>query len=629
MHRVFLASAAFVVVACAAEAAPPPASAFGRVPAVVDAEISPNGQRVAMLGGTSEQRIITIATIDQPGLPTLQLGDVETTDLVWAGDEYVVATVAFWEWVDPRRTFRVERHIAVNTRAEAVSRFLTPKAPSTFLMSQPILQVTRENPPRLAVQDLVQASGGAPMSAIWSVDPETGRSKLSYRGGLFTWGWDLDSSGEPRVRLDHGQVGVYFRAKGQKEWQPLKFEGKEGPDYYGYSEPDDAIYLRKHGKLELRRLADGSSQTVHEGKEEIGLHWDRHRNAMIAIETGAERPQLKWMDAELGAVHGTLTRALKGRNVELRGWSGDRSRFVVRASAPASPPVWYLYDLKRKELSPLGEEYPELNGAAMGVTRWITYKARDGLEIPAYVTLPPGAPPKDARLPLVVLPHGGPRARDIYDFDYMAQFFATRGYAVLQPQFRGSTGFGDDFAKAGKGEWGGKMQTDLLDGVAALAESGEVDPKRVCIVGASFGGYAALAGATLFPDAYRCAASIAGIGDLGQLIMEESRLYGRQSGSAQALRDELVSSDRAKVLAMSPARQVGAAKIPILLIHGEKDTVVLPTQSERMADALKAAGKAHELIILKDENHYLTKTATRTQTLEALGRFLAKNLPVN
>lgn len=264
----------------------------------------------------------------------------------------------------------------------------------------------------------------------------------------------------------------------------------------------------------------------------------------------------------------------------------------------------------------------------MGETRWITYKARDGLEIPAYVTMPPGAP-KDARLPLVVLPHGGPRARDIYDFDYMAQFLATRGYAVLQPQFRGSSGFGDDFTKAGKGEWGGKMQTDLLDGVAALADGGEVDPARVCIVGASFGGYAALAGATLFPDAYRCAASIAGIGDLAQLMLEEGRLYGRQSGSAQALRDDLGSADRAKVLAMSPARQAASATIPILLIHGEKDTVVLPAQSERMAEALKAAGKAHELVMLKDENHYLTCSSTRTQTLEAVERFLAKHLPVN
>lgn len=626
---VWASAAAVCVVAHGAAAAPPPASAFGRVPAVVDAEISPNGQRVAILGGTSEQRIISIATIDQAGLPILQLGDVETTDLLWAGNEHVIATVAFWEWVDVNRAFRVERHIAVNTRAEAVSRFLEQKVRSSFLVSQPILQVTRESPPRVAVVDLVKPQDRVVMSAIWSVDPTTGRSRLAERGSISTWGWDVDSSGQARVRLDHDRAGIYVRAKGESAWRPLVSTGTEVPAYYGYSEPKDAVYLRRGGKLELRRLSNGSSETIHEGDDEVALIWDRHRNEAVALETGLERPQLRWLDVELGVVHRTLSQALKGGHVSLMGWSEDRTRFVARTSSPSSPPAWYLFDRTRKEISPLGGEYPELAGVAMGTTRWITYKARDGLEIPAYVTLPPGAPAKGGKLPLVVLPHGGPRARDVYEFDFIAQFIATRGYAVLQPQFRGSSGFGDKFASAGKGEWGGKMQTDLQDGVAALAAAGDVDPKRVCIVGASFGGYAALAGATLFPDAYRCAASIAGVSDLGQLILEEGRLYGRDSGAAQALREELAAADRAKLLAMSPARQAATARIPILLIHGDKDTVVLLSQSKRMAEALKAAGKEVEFIVLENENHYLTKTATRTQTLETLERFLAKNLPVN
>ncbi|TAL35254.1 MAG: S9 family peptidase, partial [Phenylobacterium sp.] len=157
----------------------------------------------------------------------------------------------------------------------------------------------------------------------------------------------------------------------------------------------------------------------------------------------------------------------------------------------------------------------------------------------------------------------------------------------------------------------------------------EIDATRVCIVGASFGGYSALAGAALHPDAYRCAASIAGIGDLGLFLSEEARLYGRASAGFEDLRSQLGASDGDKILAMSPARHVAAIKAPILLIHGDKDTVVLPSQSQLMADRLKAAGKPHELVILADENHYLTRTATRIQTLEALERFLAKNLPVN
>ena len=144
----------------------------------------------------------------------------------------------------------------------------------------------------------------------------------------------------------------------------------------------------------------------------------------------------------------------------LAGWSRDRTRFLVRVSGPSTAPVWYLYDKPRKNVSLLAEEYPQLKDAALGQMSFTTYKERDGLSIPAFVTLPPGAA-TGAKLPLVVLPHGGPAARDAYDFDYLAQFIASRGYVVLQPQFRGSTDFGDALEDAGRGEWGGKVQTDL------------------------------------------------------------------------------------------------------------------------------------------------------------------------
>ncbi|MFI4966815.1 MAG: alpha/beta hydrolase family protein [Caulobacterales bacterium] len=314
--------------------------------------------------------------------------------------------------------------------------------------------------------------------------------------------------------------------------------------------------------------------------------------------------------------------------MELRGWSADRTRYIVRVGSPGAPPVWYLFDRTRKELSPLGEEYPELKGAAFGATRWITYKARDGLEIPAYLTLPPGAPPNSAKAPLIVLPHGGPGARDTFEFDFLAQFLATRGYAVLQPQFRGSWGFGKAFEDAGQGEWGGKMQTDLLDGIAAAAASGDIDPTRVCIVGASYGGYAALAGVAFHPETCRCAVAIAGVSDLGLLSVEQARLYGRDSDSMLAFRKMLGGASSAKLLATSPAHQAASIRAPVLLIHGDKDTVVPIEQSLNMADALRAAGKPVEMVTLADENHYLTRAATRTQTLEALGTFLARNLPV-
>ncbi len=632
-----------------AHAAPPPASAFGRVPAVVDAAISPNGQRIAMLGGASEQRVISIATIDQPGLPILQLGEVEATRLRWAGDENVIASIAFWHNAGPKQFYRIERHVTVTPQAKAVARFFENATTSQYLVGgQPIVGVTSGSPARVLVNDLAEGMGSDSMNtrmkrkgvenasvrAIWSIDPATGKGRIVERGDYDTQSWDVDLSGEARVRVDVDELthkaAFFARAKGKSQWVQFWTQASGGPEPHmlGYSEPEDAVYFEREGKLLRRRLADGVEESVSDGGPSMGLIWDAHRNGVAGISTGAEKAAVQWLDPEVGAAHGVLSRAFKGRQVRLAGWSADRTRFMVRVSSPSAPGGWYLYDRARKEVSPLGEEYPELKDATFGATRWMTYKARDGLEIPAYVTRPPGAAPT-ARLPLIVLPHGGPAARDDYDFDYLAQFLATRGYVVMQPQFRGSAGFGDAFQEAGRGEWGGKVQTDLLDGVASLAEAGEIDATRVCIVGASFGGYSALAGAALHPDAYRCAASIAGIGDLGLFLSEEARLYGRASAGFEDLRSQLGASDGDKILAMSPARHVAAIKAPILLIHGDKDTVVLPSQSQLMADRLKAAGKPHELVILADENHYLTRTATRIQTLEALERFLAKNLPVN
>jgi dipeptidyl aminopeptidase/acylaminoacyl peptidase len=174
------------------------------------------------------------------------------------------------------------------------------------------------------------------------------------------------------------------------------------------------------------------------------------------------------------------------------------------------------------------------------------------------------------------------------------------------------------------------MQTDLLDGIAALTQTADVDSGRVCIVGASFGGYSALAGATLHAGAYRCAASIAGIADLGLLLVEQARRYGREAAAMDELREDLDAASPAKLEASSPLRRAAAAvRTPVLLIHGDQDTVVPIEQSERMAEQLRALNIPHEFIVLENENHYLTRSATRTQTLEALERFLAKNLPVN
>ena len=645
------AAAAFVVTAAPALADPPPASAFGRIPAIITAKLSPDGKRVAILGGASDQRFVSIATVDQPELPVAPLGNVEGIDLNWAGNDYVLARIAVRDKMGPRVEYRLERNIAISAQGAVLNILLGKDPISRYIIHQAVLGVTTTAPTRALVEGLVLSSGPSAdmnthiarkgvdnpfVAALWNIDPQTGTGTLSERGDYDTYTWDVDSTGQARVRLEIDQLSHDFsvmgRAKGARQWTKVwsggDFDSRRA--YYGYSEPDDAIYLALDDQLVLKSLKDGSSRPVGHSIAATNpvLVWDPQRVTAVGIETGAEKPTVEWLDPEVGAVHGALSRLFKDKAVDLRGWSSDRTRYIARVSSPGAPGVWYLFDKSRKELSPLGEEYPELKGATFGTTRWITYKARDGMEISGYLTLPPGAPAKGAKAPLIVLPHGGPTSRDTYEFDFLAQFLAPRGYAVLQPQFRGSWGFGKAFEDAGQGEWAGKMQTDLLDGIAAAAASGDVDPARACIVGASYGGYAALAGLALHPESYRCAASIAGVSDLGLLLVETTRLYGRDSASLEAWRKMLGGAPVAKLQATSPAHLANNIRAPVLLIHGDQDTVVPFEQSQNMADALKAAGKPVELVTLAGENHYLTKAATRTQTLEALDAFLAKNLPV-
>jgi dipeptidyl aminopeptidase/acylaminoacyl peptidase len=261
----------------------------------------------------------------------------------------------------------------------------------------------------------------------------------------------------------------------------------------------------------------------------------------------------------------------------------------------------------------------------VGPISLIDYKAADQQEMDGVLTLPPG---REARnLPVIVLPHGGPHARDEPEFDWWAQAYASRGYAVFQPNFRGSTGRSDAFRNASANEWGRKMQTDISDGLAELARRGIVDPKRACIVGASYGGYAALAGVTLQHGIYRCAVAVAPVADLDLLVDTEVRDSGHSAMTVRAYREDL--GDPKGYDVVSPRRHAAQADAPILLIHGKDDTVVSFRHSESMAGALRAAGKPYEFVVLKHEDHWLSVSDTRSQMLAESMRFVQKYNPAD
>ncbi|MGZ8370468.1 MAG: alpha/beta hydrolase family protein [Caulobacteraceae bacterium] len=651
------AGAAFWVWATVAAAAPPPIEAFGGLPGIQDAEISPDGQKILMLGGPPTQRQVFITTIDSAKQSVLNLGEVRTRWVRWTGDNYaLVRTTVQSPDIDKltKELYSFDRDVVIDTDAKPVGRLL---ATDQFVSTgYPIVGVVHAEKPYVMVMGWGESgantnkdtrlAGGKSFAVpvLMRVDVKSGSGRITEKGGESTGRWWVDGEGDARVRYDANERSHIYtlsgRPKNAAAWKII-FQGQD-PDqinsFLGYSDVDDAIYMKTRladgsAGLELRSLAGGAVTPIPlpSAFRDIGLVWDPHLHKVIGLTSGGDDSTIHWLDSEIGAVFGKLARALKLPSISLASWSRDRTRFLVSAEGPDTPAAWYLFDAVKKELSPIGEAYPELKGIALGKTSRYAYKARDGLEIPAYLTLPPNTA-AGAKPPLIVLPHGGPAAHDDDSFDWWTHYLASRGYAVLRPQFRGSSGFGEAFERAGDREWAGKMQTDLLDGVNDAAAKGLIDPKRVCVVGASYGGYAALAAAAYHSDSYRCAAAVAGVSDLPAMIGEYRTNYDDANSSLTYWRKVLGRESGAEASGLaqsSPARHADQVAIPVLLIHGKLDTVVPYKQSESMRDALKAAGKPVDFVTLEGDDHHLSTSPTRTAMLQALDTFLARNNPVN
>jgi dipeptidyl aminopeptidase/acylaminoacyl peptidase len=298
---------------------------------------------------------------------------------------------------------------------------------------------------------------------------------------------------------------------------------------------------------------------------------------------------------------------------------------IVYGESPSDAGSYFSVDFSTGDNDCIAINHPDLPKAWITQKQVISYKAGDGLDIHGYLTLPPGKPAKG--LALIVMPHGGPTARDYVDFDWETQAFASRGYAVLQPNFRGSTGYGADFQEAGNGEWGRKMQSDLSDGIGWLATKGVVDPKRVAIYGASYGGYAALAGATLDPvGTYACAVSIAGVSDIHSMLEYLSDETSGSHSLTMLFEKNMLGAPK-NYDAISPARQASKAYCPILLMHGTDDTVVPIDQSQRMDRALKAAGKEVQFIAIPHQTHWEDIASSRLTMIQTAMDFIQKHNP--
>jgi dipeptidyl aminopeptidase/acylaminoacyl peptidase len=644
-HAVLAALAATLDVA---HAAPAPVDAYAKRPAMISVDLNPAGTRLAFLedvGGGP--RVVIHDLVAKKDIRTLNSPKSLTLHaVVWADDETLLIRKSTTETLtlSSGRTdvFKNWRWAAIDASG----------GPERLLITGNLVRIRTAKPGKVFMSTVdysaatyrqstgSRLSGGRKddgwISRLFEVDLATGEGKILEDGTPFTTNWLADESGTRIVRADFNPKTDQYTilAKQGRGWQKLHEAAKCG--YLGLIgfESDNSAALATGELCDESRAKifafplDGSAKRVvaeHPESDVSGLIYDPYDDRLLGYKVGGAAPSTHWLDAQGERRAAGLNRTFANSTVSFVSRSANGRRIVVMTENGQQPPIYFLVDYDAKSADVVNERYPKLAGVKLGEVRAFTYDARDKYSLFAYLTLPPDG--RDKGLPLIVLPHGGPERHDEPGFDWLAQFLASRGYAVLQPQFRGSSGFGRAHADAGKRQWGLRMQDDVTDAVHAAVARGIADAKRVCIVGWSYGGYAALAGAAFTPDVYACAASIAGVSNLPAMLTYESKTSGDESDSLDYWKEHIGPVSDPQVIAKSPSRSAATVRAPILLLHGTDDTVVPVEQSRIMARALEAEKKQVALVELPGNDHGLLESETRVRMATELENFLAKHLP--
>lgn len=641
-----LASVGASGVAARSPVEPPPLAVYGALPSLELVEISPSGQRLAFVTVSGEQRMLVMLDLATKGqLGGVDVGRAKVRDLDWIGEDRVLITTSSTQSVPELGVFQWELfngQIYTPGKNRLVTMLLGTRGLFPAMFSSPnVVSGSGET------QVLTRAYSHEfrERMDLYRINLETGRAALAEVMGSNVTDYVLDPEGQSLARSEydvrsrtwslHLRSGGGFRSNWRTE-API-----ETPNLIGLGMNGDSVIIaadRPDMKQEGRQdaeffdvnLATGAWRAVRFefSPERLMFHPTTHR--MMGASRATDQGRVyAFSDPNAGALWARVAQTFAGRSPELVSWSDDLRKAVVYSSGAQDPGSYYVLDLDAGSALRVGGSYEAIKPDQVAPVRPVTYAAADGLEIRGYLTTPPGVEDPKA-LPLVVLPHGGPEAHDVLGFDWWAQALASRGYAVLQPNFRGSTNADDAFKEAGYGEWGRKMQTDLSDGVRYLSAQGVIDPGRVCIVGASYGGYAALAGPTIDRGVYRCAVSVAGVSDLRVMVEAEASDGARRDNPATRYWNRFMGAERLGDKSLddrSPARLADQADAPVLLIHGKDDSVVPIEQSRLMERALRRAGKPVEFIELEGEDHWLSRGETRQRMLAETVRFLQVHNP--
>jgi dipeptidyl aminopeptidase/acylaminoacyl peptidase len=469
---------------------------------------------------------------------------------------------------------------------------------------------------------------------VYRLNLKTGEAKLDTKNPGDVVGWETD----PQFRVRAAQAAtadggteIRWRPDEKSDWKVAVKWGPEDSDgsVIDFTADGKALWLtssegRDTLSLIKRDLATGKEELIasEPGADAAGFIVNPITHVVEAIAFNRERVKWQALDKSIADDLKALQDAGKGE-FSIVSRDRDLQTWVVAFASDVSPSSYYLYDRKSKKLSFLFDAQPELAKYKLAPMKPVVIKARDGLELVSYLTVPPGVEPK--KLPLVLVVHGGPWARDSWGFNPTAQWLANRGFAVLEVNYRGSTGFGKKFLHAGDREWAGKMHDDLIDAVQWAVKEGVADEKRVAIYGGSYGGYAALVGATFTPDTFACAVDVVGPSNLVTLL-KSIPPYWEPQKKVFALRVGDLEKEKEFLESRSPLFKADKIKIPMLIAQGAHDPRVKKAEADQIVEAIRKAGKPVEYLLFEDEGHGFARPQNRLKFQAAAEAFLVEHL---
>ncbi|MEM7703486.1 MAG: S9 family peptidase [Pseudomonadota bacterium] len=632
----------------AAEAGPTvPLEEYGKLPDVEVTAISPSGDRIAYVGTLQGTRVLIAIEDQTKTLTAVRVGDMKVRSLRWIGEDRLMLTSSQTEDLSARFTtdkaeFFIARIIPIAPGEEGGVVFgNSRKHPDTIQGNYGVRKVGDRNYGFFGGIELDRGRTGSRTSTrldhtrphLFRVDLGNFKIKKVANAAPINTGsdWLIDAKGELAysMQVDYTTGAWWVRnAQGKKILDGVQPRASVGLIGLGYG--GETAIVRERTDTGVRWIeigqAGGTPKPFLEGVDFEGLFFDPATGHLMGYTEGeGDQERHVFADKDLHKKAERVRKAFKSSESSFAGWTSDLSDVIIRTSGNGDSGTYFAVDLGTNRANAIAYERDAIAANQVGAISTFAYTASDGMELDGILTLPPGREAKN--LPVVLLPHGGPHSADAPKFDWWAQAFASRGYAVFQPNFRGSTNRDVAFTRAGYGEWGRRMQLDKSDGLKALAEVGVVDANRACIVGASYGGYAALAGVTIQQGLYKCSVAVAPVSDLSDMYREDYQASGKDRTTKVSLLERLGDPDLWDEV--SPLRRADEADAPIMLIHGVDDVVVPYSHSTRMADKLKDAKKPYELVTLKGEDHWLSLSTTRKQMLSNAVRWVEKYNPAD